>query len=264
MRKITVAAALGLAVFCGGQFKNVFAQTNNSWTVPIRVKIGATDSFNLFLGVRPNATAGFDFGVDTVAAPPPPGTPYAYLALATFPNFLQADYRGPSNATFWSLRLVTTGGATSTVSWSVSQVPSAIPAFFIVSSRDTVNMLRTNTKTYVGDQSLKISFPTPVSVSSRPNSAAPELFDLRSYPNPFVATTMLEISLPAAQPVAVRIFNLAGQEIRAFAQNRPATGLVKIHWDGRDATGTLVPNGVYFCRLEAPGALIWRKLSRVQ
>jgi hypothetical protein len=232
--------------------------------MPISVKIGATDSFNLYLGVRPNATANFDFGIDTVAAPPPPGTPYAYLAIATFPNFLQADYRGPSNPTSWSLRLVMTNGATSTVSWNVSQVPSSVPALFIVSLKDTVNMLKTTSKTYVGDQILKISFPTPVSVNSRPTGKTPESFDLRSYPNPFSTTMTFEANLPASRPVTLRIFNLVGQEIRAFTLAPVTPGILQIHWDGQNAQGAPVPSGIYLCRLEARGVSVWRKLYRLR
>jgi len=61
-------------------------------------------------------------------------------------------------------------------------------------------MLTSSTKSYVGDQSLKIS--------SRPTDTTPEAFGLRSYPNPFSTTTTFEISLPASRPVAVHIFNL--------------------------------------------------------
>jgi hypothetical protein len=264
MRKPTLKIILLLALCGWPNGRPALAQTENSWTVPLRIKIGAADSFRLYLGVRPNATAGFDVGIDTLAAPPPPATPYAYLALAAFPNFLQADFRGVANSSLWSLRIVNTGGATSTVSWNVSQVPSSISALFIVSQRDTVNMLRTNTKTYVGDQSLKISFPTPVSVSSRPNGAALASFDLRSYPNPFATTTTFEISLPASRPVAMRIFNLVGQEIRAFRQTPLAPGRMTIQWDGLDQHGIPVPGGVYFCRLEAGEVRVERKLFRVR
>lgn len=264
MRKIALTVVLGLIICGGGPSQNALAQTPNSWTVPIRVQIGSNGS-DLFLGIRPNATDGFDFGIDTVAAPPPPGTPYAYLALATFPNFLQADYRGSSNATLWSLRIVNTIGATSTVSWNVSQVPSSISALFLVSQRDTVNMLRTNTKTYTGDQSLKISFPTPVSISSRPSGAKPETYGLSSYPNPFAATTMLEINLPVGRgPFTVRIFNLRGQEIRLFRSTPIGPGRITMRWDGLDQRGVPVPSGIYFCRLEAEDLRIERKIFRMR
>jgi hypothetical protein len=264
MPRIFLMTIFVLASLCWHRPQNAVAQTANSWTVPLRIKIGAADSFRLYLGVRPNATAGFDVGIDTLAAPPPPATPYAYFPLATFPNFLQADFRGAANSSSWSLRIINTGGATSTVSWNTSQVPASIPALFIVSVRDTVNMLTTVTKTYAGDQSLKISFPTPVSVASRPTEKMPEIFELRSYPNPFVATTTFEISLPISHSVALRIFNLAGQEIRALHQMPMAPGRMTIQWDGLDQRGIPVPSGVYFCRLEAGEVRVERKLYRMR
>jgi len=263
--RIQTSKIVLLLALCGWpNGRPAMAQTDNSWTVPLRIKIGAADSFRLYLGVRPNATAGFDVGIDTLAPPPPPATPYAYLALATFPNFLQADYRGAANSSLWSLRIVNTGGTTSNVSWNVSQVPAAVSGLFIVSSRDTVNMLRAAAKTYVGDQSLKISFPTPVSVSSRPTDTTPESFDLRSYPNPFATTTTFEISLPASRAVVVRIVNLLGQEIRAFRQTPFAPGRITLQWDGLDQRGVPVPSGVYFCRLEAGEVRVEKKLYRMR
>lgn len=263
MRRTLIVAVHLLALFYFCPLENAGAQTANSWSVPLRVQIG-NNNINLYLGVRPNATDGFDFGIDTVAAPQPPATPYAYLALATFPNFLQADYRGAANSSLWSLRIVNTSGATSTVSWNTSQVPSSIPALFIVSLRDTVNIRTTATRTYAGDQSLKISFPTPVSVSSRPTETAPESFKLRSYPNPFTTSTTLIINAPNLHPMIVRIFNLLGEEIRTFNPTPPSSSILQIHWDGLDAHGMAVQNGIYFCKLEARGVSIWRKLYRVR
>ncbi len=246
---------------CLGQ-RYALAQTDNSWTVPIRIQIG-NNAFDLYLGVRPNATAGFDASIDTIA-PPPPFTPYTVFSIPVFPNTLQADFRDPNNSNSWNLRILNTNGATSNISWNAGQVPSSVPALFIVSLKDTVNMLTTATKTYVGDQSLKISFPTPVSVNSRPTGTTLESFDLRSYPNPFATTMTFEVNLPASRPVVVRIFNLLGQEIRAFRLAPVAPGRLKILWDGQDARGIPAPNGVYFARLESRGVSVWRKLYRVR
>ncbi|GEM_PF-4770567 len=148
-----IAATLPL-FYCFDQ-RYAIAQTGNSWTAPIRIQIG-NHNFDLSFGVNPNATAGFDDGVDIITAPPPPATPYAYFSLAVFPNFLQADRRGPNNSISWNLRIMNTGGASSTVSWDVSQVPTSVNKLSIVSLSETVNMLQTPSKTYVGDQSLQI------------------------------------------------------------------------------------------------------------
>lgn len=153
-RSLFIMAATLPLLYCLSQ-RYAIAQTGNSWTVPIRVQIG-NNNYDLSFGVSPNATAAFDINVDTPAAPPPPATPYAYFALAVFPNFLQADRRSPNNSISWNLSILNTGGATSNVSWDVSQVPSSVHGLSLVSPNETVNMLQTNLKTYVGDQSLRI------------------------------------------------------------------------------------------------------------
>lgn len=255
---IRVASLLALG--CLQSHGEAIAQAADSWTIPLLVQID-NNKFNLYIGVRPNATAGFDVDIDTIA-PPPPFTPYAVFSIPVFPNTLQADFRGSDQSIAWSLRLLNTAGATSNISWNVTQLPSSRRLFL----NDTLDMSKRNVMTLVGDQTVKIS-SIVVSVKSTPFDNLPEAFNLTNYPNPFSSTTMLEVNLPASRPVVVSIFNLVGQEIRTFVQNHPAPGLLKIQWDGRDAAGASVPNGVYFCRLEVRGArgiLLWRKLYRVR
>jgi len=259
-RNQTVMLVLGLALFCGLNLRPALAQTPNFWTLPISVQINNRD--DLYLGVRPNATAGFDAGIDTVA-PPPPFTPYAVLAIPVIPNTLQADYRGVADSIAWSLRILNTNGASRQVTWNTSRLRASGNARLVLN--DTLNMLAKNSTTFVGDQTVRIkSLGVIVSVKSSSNNTAPKSFSLASYPNPFATTTNLEISLPRALPIVVRIVNLLGQEIRAFRQTPLAPGRMTIQWDGLDQRGVPVPGGVYFCRLEAGEIRVERKLFRMR
>ena len=264
MRRIRlITTGLLLVPACFLNFQAVLAQSDNSWTVPIRLKIGAADSFQLYLGVRPNATAGFDASIDTLAPPPPPATPYAYFSLTAFPNFLQADFRNSNTdkSINWNnLRLVNTNGVQSRVSWNLGQLPASRQLFL----NDTLDMRQRSSTILTGDQTVRIT-STLVSVQSPATSSLPEKFNLTNYPNPFVASTTLEISLPVSRgSVAVRIFNLVGQEIRAFRQEPFAPGRITIQWDGLDQRGVPVPSGVYFCRLQAGDVRVERKLYRMR
>lgn len=237
------------------------AQVVQPWTVPLQVQID-NNQFTLYLGVRPNATAGFDADIDTIA-PPPPFTPYAVLSIPVFPNTLQADYRGAADSISWSLRIVNTNGATSKISWNTSKVRPLGNGKLVMN--DTLNMLLKSSTTVTGDQTVRIkSVGVIVSVKSPSHNTAPRLFSLASYPNPFAATTNLEISLPRTLPIVVRIFNLLGQEIRAFRQTAMAPERMTIQWDGLDQRGVPVPSGVYFCRLEAGDVRVERKLYRMR
>jgi len=79
----------------------------------------------------------------------------------------------------------------------------------------------------------------------------PSTFALaQNYPNPFNPTTTIELALPVASEYNLAIYNVAGQLIRAYSGYSSA-GVVKIKWDGRDASGDQVASGMYFYKAEA-------------
>jgi hypothetical protein len=82
-----------------------------------------------------------------------------------------------------------------------------------------------------------------MNVSTR---ALPSRYDVaQNYPNPFNPTTTIELSLPVAGDYALAIYNVAGQLIRTFDGSASA-GVVKVVWDGKDASGSTVASGMYF------------------
>jgi hypothetical protein len=79
----------------------------------------------------------------------------------------------------------------------------------------------------------------------------PTKYDLaQNYPNPFNPTTTIELALPTASEYSVAIYNIAGQMIRTYSGFANA-GVVKVEWDGRDASGNQVASGVYFYKASA-------------
>lgn len=71
---------------------------------------------------------------------------------------------------------------------------------------------------------------------------------LRSYPNPFNATTTLQYSLLQSSGVTIEIYNIVGQRVMTIFNDIQQAGEHNITWD---APG--FPSGVYFARLEAGG-----------
>ncbi|MDZ7266854.1 MAG: Ig-like domain-containing protein [candidate division KSB1 bacterium] len=80
----------------------------------------------------------------------------------------------------------------------------------------------------------------------------PQQFTLyQNSPNPCNPATVMQFALPQAAQVVLRIYDLAGRQVRVLlAENLPA-GLHRAHWNGRDDTGQLLPSGVYFYVLRA-------------
>ncbi len=68
--------------------------------------------------------------------------------------------------------------------------------------------------------------------------------------NPFIRNTQVRLSLPKAQPGAVRVYNLAGRMVRTLAEGTLDAGVQNITWDGRNEAGLPVSSGVYLMRLE--------------
>ncbi len=76
-----------------------------------------------------------------------------------------------------------------------------------------------------------------------------QLLSFLNYPNPFPRKTTLTCELTApADSLVVKIYTLSGRLIRELST--PATpGFLMIEWDGRDADGVEVANGVYYAKL---------------
>lgn len=68
-------------------------------------------------------------------------------------------------------------------------------------------------------------------------------------PNPFNAATSISFSLPRAAPVALEIYNTAGQRVRTLLEGEVAGGQTSLTWDGRDDHGRELASGVYLYRL---------------
>lgn len=92
--------------------------------------------------------------------------------------------------------------------------------------------------------------------------------NLGAYPNPALAAraVTLRFTLAAPASIRVRIYNVAGREVAAFA-HKGVEGENRAPWDGRLANGSSAPAGVYFYRLDgaafdgtAPGASAKAKL----
>ena len=77
-----------------------------------------------------------------------------------------------------------------------------------------------------------------------------QLLSFLNYPNPFPRKTTLTCELTApADSLVVKIYTLSGRMIRELSI--PATpGFLMVEWDGRDADGVEVSNGVYYAKLQ--------------
>jgi hypothetical protein len=90
-------------------------------------------------------------------------------------------------------------------------------------------------------------------------------FELAS-PNPNPAGAGSEISFSLAEPsrVQLRIFDVAGREVRTLVDGELPAGSHQASWDGADGAGHPVAAGVYMVQLSSPGEKANRKLAVVR
>jgi ligand-binding sensor domain-containing protein len=75
-----------------------------------------------------------------------------------------------------------------------------------------------------------------------------------SYPNPFNSTTTISYELYTAGWITLKIFNTKGQVVISLVNGIQPAGEYRISWNGLSATGSELPSGIYFCRLERTSA----------
>jgi len=88
----------------------------------------------------------------------------------------------------------------------------------------------------------------------------------QNYPNPFNSATTVHYTIPQVIgerfkvkgvpntslliPITLKVYNIAGQEVRALVDEEKGPGRYFLLWDGKDSGGNPVASGVYICRLE--------------
>jgi flagellar hook assembly protein FlgD len=58
----------------------------------------------------------------------------------------------------------------------------------------------------------------------------------------------------------VRVYSADGRLVATLLRGTVEPGVREVMWDGRDAGGRPVATGVYFCRLDAGGGTLTRKM----
>lgn len=78
------------------------------------------------------------------------------------------------------------------------------------------------------------------------------LLEVMNYPNPFRAETEFTYYLTQpAESVSIKIFTLSGKLICVFENSPTAAGFNRQRWDGLDADGDELANGVYLFKISA-------------
>ena len=84
---------------------------------------------------------------------------------------------------------------------------------------------------------------------------------LQNAPNPFRGGTILEFSLAEAGEAELVVFDLAGRRVHTLARGGHAEGRHRVAWDGLDARGHRLAQGVYLCALRTADGVLVRRMA---
>lgn len=103
---------------------------------------------------------------------------------------------------------------------------------------------------------LQINGTPNVGVDDTPTVA----FLRQNVPNPFGSGTVIRFGLPTAGHVELGIYDVQGRTVKHLVAHTLQAGVHSIQWDGRSDDGSRVRPGVYYYRLQTPGARFEKRL----
>jgi len=68
-------------------------------------------------------------------------------------------------------------------------------------------------------------------------------------PNPFNPVTEIKFAIPEPAVIDLSVHDLLGRKIATLVSGEFGTGIHRVSWNGRDASGVEMPTGVYFYRI---------------
>ena len=77
-------------------------------------------------------------------------------------------------------------------------------------------------------------------------------------PNPFNSTTIIGFQIPLAEKIRLDVFDVSGRIVRSLENSEMNAGFHAVEWNGRDNSGSSVPDGVYLYRLTTSGGSLVR------
>jgi hypothetical protein len=80
------------------------------------------------------------------------------------------------------------------------------------------------------------------------------------YPNPFNTSATIDYSLKEFGEVAIAVYDVKGRLVRQLVQTNNPGGSFTTHWDGTDAAGKQMSNGIYYLSMQSDAYRASRKL----
>ncbi len=85
-----------------------------------------------------------------------------------------------------------------------------------------------------------------------------------NYPNPFTQETTIPFTLAEESHVDLAIYDILGKRVATLVNSRLLPGSHTISWDGSNHNQEKVKPGIYFCRFSTNGAVMVKRIERIE
>jgi len=82
----------------------------------------------------------------------------------------------------------------------------------------------------------------------------------QNYPNPFNPTTKIEYQIPASGHVEIKIYNIAGELVRALSSSEQPAGKYSVYWNGKNDENRPAASGIYIYRVVFGNSVLSKKM----
>jgi hypothetical protein len=87
---------------------------------------------------------------------------------------------------------------------------------------------------------------------------------MQNFPNPFNPSTTLAFDVAQAGNVTIQVYDVSGRLVVTLLNAHKEIGRHRVEWNGKNASGSLVPSGIYFYRMRAAGFEVTKKMILVR
>ena len=70
----------------------------------------------------------------------------------------------------------------------------------------------------------------------------------------------MDVRVDVGGEVKIMIFNMSGQEVEKLVDQQMSPGNYRFYWDGRNTSGTIVGNALYFIITDQPSGRMKQKV----
>jgi hypothetical protein len=105
----------------------------------------------------------------------------------------------------------------------------------------------------------EIYIPPAVNGVSRKSAVVEEFGLSQNYPNPFNPKTTISFSIPKAQHVTLKVFDVLGCEVATLIDGTEPAGTHAVELDG-----SMLSSGIYYYRMEAGQFSAFKKLTLIK